>query len=1619
MKKPNKLKRLSALLLACCMLAFSIPLSVLPTGAAAAGAEVTHTVDLTEYVVFDLAASSVYINQNDYTGSYYVSTDGVWSLTAAKTKATRTGSEKFYVFQSTAVKSATISGNILTITYVNIDNNMMINNSNVTEVMNNWHAAATAAGRQSTANYITVTTCPNLYTELVIDNIWSTNQSGGSSYAASTTWGNGGLNVNVAGVDNMNVTVKLRGDNRLAHLYYYNARTADDTSLITFTDDTADNATAPEMGSLTVIGNTTLGDYAGGYCYNNSVSKNNWNSVIGGSDASDKAYNMNFTGGVIYAGAHATENCTAIGGGGNGFGEVSISGTAVVTAVAHSTGTAIGGGIAHTGDGGLADVTISGGEVYAYNFGINAHDRVSSNQYGTTDATVISAARHIPGTAIGGGSSIQKSGKQGTVTISGGKVYAESLGGSAIGGGNTIVGTGGPATVNITGGEIEAISSAATVTFKDGTTVEVPAGTAIGGGSSKLSNGGKATVTIRGGNTLATGIGGGGSMYKAGGDSDVKMYDGTVVSTGMGGGFSEALGFAQGKVTVSGGSLNSAMSAIPKDVNGNTLYLTRVSYFYNANTVANTHVSNLLFRDASTVYAHEHIYTDSVGMIYLWLPEGAALLSGKLDNDASATYTPNNEADADIDANAVGALLYETNQPRYVVNIAGSGYYSLYFDEAMTSNFSGAVIWPQGEFSYYIQVNSGVTLTPYVSASDADGNPILTPGRALEHIGGNLYKSTIRVDSDTKVWYLISEGTTTYFALDLNNGNVTVTEKDGALTIDQGGYKMSGFQGEIYLTSSGFPTDNHLTVKSESTGAAPPIHITVGDLNINVSDTAILVESGTVNLLFDEHDNAINSSNASPITLGSENASLHIDSKNIESLRITSAGNNPVIKGPGSLSLDNQGGFLYLIPQEGTAQICVGTYEFSGNNKDLDTELYKSEGYSYELIGFLSGGNLYPSNVDPDDISSGGTSTSFAARGIRATYRGIIPGTFTVADNIFTLPLSVAEGYASIGTLQVINAAGVDVTSQVQIVATAALDGATSASLMIPSELFADGHLTIFAAANNLIPYEIISYSGSYDGAPHSISVQVSADFSVTYTYTLSGTTYTTATNPTFTNVGTYTVYVTIEEILEAGEEATYETVSGLSGTVSITKAQNKLKQDMVCPNLILGSGAPSPSAEAAFGTPTFHYYSDAEGQHPINDVSSLPAGIYYVQGVVADTPNYEGYTFDIIRFEVIKTEKYAIMGRHLGQVQDLSGATTSKLMLPSKASFTVYFETVSTGNDALTFTSPLPTGVKITLVSFDGAGNATYYYYVTTASTSTVQLSAFKGMGATNAFVCVAGTTAHYQFCFESDDLNSVFDIKLNNDNNLSLSFEAGLPYSAGFSSTTPTFEDKDGTWRITVHPQAQAADIKFLAFTVTPSTGGALTGIRSELYQQGVPTPLPMTYADGNLLVFRIADGATSVDGLYTLVLHNLPAGSYTVTADIRILGSNDISTAYVLGDRTSGNHLSKVTSYAATTSVPHLHAELTSGSRIMRAGDALSFKLTYTAPMSGTVDVAFLKRQADGSYLTVVTSTPIALTAGAQNTATTAAVTLPSASPPGTYRLQFSYGGVTYDYNVILTP
>ena len=1196
------------------------------------------------------------------------------------------------------------------------------------------------------------------------------------------------------------------------------------------------------------------------------------------------------------------------------------------------------------------------------------------------------------------------------MTISGGKVYAESLGGSAIGGGNSIVGAGGIATVDITGGEIEAISSHSVLTFKDGTTLSVPAGTAIGGGSSKLKAGGTATVNITGGRTLATGIGGGGSMKSTGGDATVTMEGGTVVSTGIGGGFSEANGFAQGAVTVTGGSLNSSMSAIPRDGNGATLYLTRISYFLDAETMANEKVENILFRD-TTAYGQSDIYTDSVGMIYLWLPEGAAVISSKLMS-GSPNYTPNDEADADIDANGVGSLLYDTTLPRYIVNIAGSGYYSLYFDEAITSNFSGAVIHPQGNFTYYLQVTEGYSLTPYIGITDTDGNKVLTPGGELTHVTENVYSSTLRIDSDTKVWYHITETATGtgYFALDLTNGNITLTENGGELTIEQAGYKLAGYKGAIHLTSSGFPTSNTMTFRSES-DTPSRVQIVADELNLIASDAAFTVESGNLAMIFDDHDNMIHSAGGAPIYVA-ENARLHLDTTGVQSLKISSSKGASAIVGPGTFSLDNQGGFLTMTAPAGVAQISVGTYEFSGGNKQFTTELYKGS-YSYTLVGFVQNSVLYPANVKPSSTNT----QSFSARGIYEVYQGV-SSSWTVANEKFNLTLTTLDAAKVLGSIKIVRSDGTDITDAVlaQAVATADYTTSSTVSLAIDGTHFKDGNLTVYAAAHGLIPYEIISYNGVYDGQPHGITVVVDEDlFAVTYS--AGGVTGTV--NPQQTDVVSnyvVTVYITAKDANTAYNDVTAQ------GSITITKGTNVWTHLITCPDLILGGGAPKASATPKWGTVTYTYY-DADKQ-PLSDVSALGEGLYYVQATVPATANYDEILSDMIRFEVLEAANYAAWGRILDRIDiDADNATSRQLSIRSTGAFSVYFETISLGNDALTFTVPLPANVKITMLVIDEGGAITYYYRMPDAATTTLPLNGFSAMGGGGTYSATAGTAVRYQFCFEYTALsiNQPFDIQLNATSAQPLSQSIGTPsaYAVGFDAVTgdekiSTAVQNDAL-TVCVKPNISTPENKLLAFRILPAAG-VLSGFSATLQRAGsTADAITLTYAGAGLLVYHIGDSATaSINDEYTLTLHHLPAGTYTVTSYIRSTDSGDLATAY-LPTAFDGECSIGTTVTFTPNAAPALYA--TADRRLVAAGDTLTFELTSNVAFSDTVSVVLMQKNASGAYVPITNVMSVALTAKSGNTATTAGITIPTDAPAGTYRLQFIHGDAVYYYNVIL--
>lgn len=476
------------------------------------GKMITYTLysaSLMNYIYFDLAAGDVTINASGYTGYIFVGGNS----TPRKVSGVHASNNFYYVYQSSTKESSLYSykntgwlgGTIGTgecslptynpITYKEqLWSDYVTDNTVVEDVIVGWSKAVKSSGRDSTSNRIQVS--GTLDCNMTIDNLFSRYQ------VASASRSYGGITYVPTryATTPSKFTLTLVGDNRFGNIHYTNP--SDNGSEIIFEG----------TGSLTVADVDYKINKSDSYRGADGYYSNHWASVIGGDDGSntEEAYGIVINSGVIYAGSTAAENCTAIGGGGNGDTRVEIHG-GVVTAVATTTGTAIGGGIGFQNTGGVGNVIITGGNIYAYNFA-NTWD--------------------IPSAAIGGAGSSAGAGSAGNVTISGGNIYALSAIGTAIGGGSSKTNNGGNATVTISGGSVIAKSITARGGAKGGKPgVLLPAGAGIGGGtggSNSGVNGGSATINISGTPIIRTGSIGGGKTNNSTG----KIGTATVVIGG-------------------------------------------------------------------------------------------------------------------------------------------------------------------------------------------------------------------------------------------------------------------------------------------------------------------------------------------------------------------------------------------------------------------------------------------------------------------------------------------------------------------------------------------------------------------------------------------------------------------------------------------------------------------------------------------------------------------------------------------------------------------------------------------------------------------------------------------------------------------------------------------------------------------------------------------------------------------------------------------------------------------------------------------------------------------------------------------------------------------------------
>lgn len=503
------------------------------------GKKITYTLKKgdKQYVYLDLAAGNITITGNHYVGYVYGSdekshivegdlgTDQEYYVYQSNTKIKSGGDNNQYKESNYKINNSNES--VVTLpSYPPVEYNdqlwseYIVNNTKTLEIIEAWddkvgagqasqqyinsdkvngdgaEGAVRDAGREATKNRIHIT--GNIGSgrtdntvRLTIDNIYSSYQQRGSTPVRNRT--KGGISF-LPAQDGSNsiLVINIVGDNRLGCVHYQNWKNSKFNWL-----------KFEGSGSLTV-GDT---DYYSDGTYGSNRSC----SVIGGQDqaqsSTDQAklqedvYNIEFNSGVIYAGA-GTSACTAIGGGGNGDTNIIING-GTITAVTSSTGTAIGGGSGLQQPGGIGNVKITGGNVYAYNFG------------NKTDPP-------IPSAAIGAAGSRDAKGGSCNIDISGGYVYAYAAKGTAIGGGSSAEKIAGTGTINISGGTVIAKTG-------DKNSVGIGGGCAFTNTSGSSEQGGAAVITITEDPVIRTGSIGGGT---AGSDSEGKIGSANITISG-------------------------------------------------------------------------------------------------------------------------------------------------------------------------------------------------------------------------------------------------------------------------------------------------------------------------------------------------------------------------------------------------------------------------------------------------------------------------------------------------------------------------------------------------------------------------------------------------------------------------------------------------------------------------------------------------------------------------------------------------------------------------------------------------------------------------------------------------------------------------------------------------------------------------------------------------------------------------------------------------------------------------------------------------------------------------------------------------------------------------------
>ena len=949
-------------------------------------------------IYFDLHAGDITISGKTYSGKRYENGQII------EVKGTLKAGESYYVYQSnstnkteTGVYQITEGENagkyeVRLPSYSRVEGwaGFICNNTNINSVIGTWETRAAAVGREVTPYRINVTGNPG--TSLTIENLWSSYQEN------STSRTTGSISYMPGG--SYSLTIIYKGDNRLASIHYGGQYS--NNKLAINAAAAADGEAVPTLTVCNAAKNS---------------SKNYWNAAIGNSDTANDVWGLSFSGGNIYAATTLGDDCTAIGGGGNGVGQVNIS-NAIITAVSNSSGTAIGGGIGKTSAGGAGKVNITDSTVYAYNF--------SSAYYVSGVGNVA-----IPSAAIGGGSSSRAKCNDSTITISGSTVYALAVGGTAIGGGSSSLLNAGSAEITINDDStVYAISTTGDIYTRDKSWAHknFPAGSSIGGGTGGTGgDGGSCTLTIEGDNTkVYTGSIGGGNTL--GLNNDQKIGAAHVYMKGgslqgqvvMAKGGVEDCSFEMTGGTISNIGQNNTVSTLNNQPytflkkNGNAVYIESGKAEIKDGTIKNT-----MAIDGGAIYVTGGDFSMTGGTIELsnasgnggavCIMDGLASISGTavVKNTGAAKggaiYVGGGNLDIeggsifDCEASETGGAVC-VNNGQVTINggnihnntsVRGGGVYV-----GGTNDTSGIFRMENGDIAYCY-------------ASNAGGAVCVEQGEA-NLLGGSIYGSPDRMEAQYGGGIYVNGGKFTMNGEQSAIKNCNVTSAGGAVCVMNGEALLqigliedstADFGGGVYVGGGSFKMRGGVLRGCVATNSGGGVYINGGHCDmadgtirantanrngggIYVLDTDVTF-SGTTGIQI-SHNTA---QNGGGMYIDQDSIPADGDSKFLTSITNGSVDNNTATR---------FGGGLYLTGDYGSCLI-AGTSQIHDNSAVNGGGLYIIEGSSLEI----SGGHISYNNAHAEENVTATTANDHENN--RGVGGGIYVGPGSTMDSRFVM----------------------------------------------------------------------------------------------------------------------------------------------------------------------------------------------------------------------------------------------------------------------------------------------------------------------------------------------------------------------------------------------------------------------------------------------------------------------------------------------------------------------------------------------------------------------------------------------------------------------------------------